>query len=99
MRSIRFSKQKSFHSFKTKGVSNFKTAFNLALYNLIVYWMSRQDNATFVEQVTQHRSCQLLLFTYFFFEKCPEKHHRFCMYCMPFMNKCVGKRVTKQTAH
>ena len=48
MRSIRFSKQKSFHSFKTKGVSNFKTAFDLALY--IVYRMSRQDNATFVEQ-------------------------------------------------
>ena len=29
MRSIRFSKQKSFHSFKTKGVSNFKTALTL----------------------------------------------------------------------
>ena len=48
MRSVRFSKQKSFHSFKTKGVSNFKTAFDLALY--IVYRMSGQDNATFVEQ-------------------------------------------------
>ena len=48
MRSIRFSKQKSFHSFKTKGVRNFKTAFDLALY--ILYRMSRQDNATFVEQ-------------------------------------------------
>ena len=48
MRSIRFSKQKSCHSFKTKGVSNFKTAFDLASY--FVYWMSRQDNATVVEQ-------------------------------------------------
>ena len=48
MRSIRFSKQKSFHSFKTKGVRKFKTAFDLALY--ILYRMSRQDNATFVEQ-------------------------------------------------
>ena len=48
MRSIRFSKQKSFHSFKTKGVSNFKTAFDLALY--IVYRMSHQDNTTFVGQ-------------------------------------------------
>ena len=47
MRSIRLSKQKSFHSFKTKGVSNFKTAFDLASY--FVYWMSCQDNATFVE--------------------------------------------------
>ena len=48
MRSIRFSEQKSFHSLKTKGVSNFKTAFDLASYT--VYWMSHQDNATFVEQ-------------------------------------------------
>ena len=48
MRSIRSSKQKSFHSFKTQGVSNFKTAFDLALY--IGYRISRQDNATFVEQ-------------------------------------------------
>ena len=32
MHSIRFSKQKFFHSFKTKGASNFKTAFDLALY-------------------------------------------------------------------
>ena len=47
MRSIRLSKQKSFHSFKTKGVSNFKTAFDLTSYT--VYRMSRQDNATFVE--------------------------------------------------
>ena len=47
MSSIRFSKQKSFHSFKTKGVSNFKTAFDAALYT--VYRMSRQDNATFVK--------------------------------------------------
>ena len=48
MRSIRFSKQKSFHSFKTNDVSNFKLAFDLASY--IIYLMSRQDNATFVEQ-------------------------------------------------
>ena len=46
MRSIRFSKQKSaFQSFKTKDVSNFKLAFDLASY--IIYLMSRQDNATF----------------------------------------------------
>ena len=47
MLSIRFSQKKSFHSFETKGVSNFKAAFDLALYT--VYQMSRQDNATFVE--------------------------------------------------
>ena len=32
MHSIRLSKQKSFHSFKTKGVRNFKAAFDLAFY-------------------------------------------------------------------
>ena len=59
IRSIRFSKQKSFHSFKTKGVSDFKTAFDLALH--IVYRMSRQDNATFVEQ-----SLSTEVFSYFY---------------------------------
>ena len=54
MRSIRFSKQKSFHSFKTNDVSNFKLAFDLASY--IIYLISRQDNATFVEQSAQKLS-------------------------------------------
>ena len=57
MRSIRFSKQKSFHSSKTKGVSDFKTAFDLASY--FVHRMSCQDNATFVEQ-SQELSATLI---------------------------------------
>ena len=65
MLSIRFSKQKSFHSFKTKGVSNFRTAFDLASYN--VHRMSRQDS-NFCGTVTLHRSCQLLLFTLIFLQ-------------------------------
>ena len=89
MGSKRFSKQKSFHSFKTKGVNNFKIAFDLASYT--VYRMSRQDNAPFVEQ-----SLSTEVVSYFYlpscFDKCPEnyskplvKRHRFCMHCVPFI--------------
>ena len=65
MRSISFSKQKSFRSFKTKGVSNFKTAFDLASY--IVYRMSCQDNATFVEQSLSTVVSFAAVFNFFFF--------------------------------
>ena len=50
MRSIRFSKQKSFHSFKTKGVNNFRQRLTLHRISYIVYRMSRQDDTIFVEQ-------------------------------------------------
>ena len=88
MRSIRFSKQKYFHSLKTKGVSNFKTAFNLASYT--VYWMSRQDNATFRKNHSAQKLSATFIYLIFLTNvlkiiKDLVKRHRFCMLCAPFI--------------
>ena len=60
---IRFSKQKSLSFFKTKGLNNFKTAFDLVSYVVSIGCLpARKRN--FCRTIIQRRRCQLLLFTF-----------------------------------